>query len=262
MSLARGCAYVLGALSLSLASTTSLAQGSETDAVSDAGESDRVEETVVVASRTPDLIDQIGVSVTVLDQDAMRAFGYPDLGSLLDTQPGVTVTMDGGYGKAAAVRIRGEEGYRTRIVLDGINIADPSSPQISPRVEHLLSSGLSRVEILRGPQGLMWGADAGGVISMSTVDPQATTGASGFFEAGGDDFYQGSVNGSLVTDRVRASLSLSQLETEGINAREIDSVTPDRDGYENTTAHGALAVQLTDMIAVDFAATDISGENE
>ena len=87
-----------------------------------------IEETVVVASRAPDLIDQVGVSVTVLDQDAMRGFGYPDLGSLLDTQPGVTVTMDGGYGKAAAVRIRGEEGYRTRIVLDGINIADPSSP--------------------------------------------------------------------------------------------------------------------------------------
>ena len=138
----------------------------------------------MVASRTPDLIDQIGVSVTVLDQDAMRAFGYPDLGSLLDTQPGVTVTMDGGYGKAAAVRIRGEEGYRTRIVLDGINIADPSSPQISPRVEHLLSSGLSRVEILEEPQAFMWGADAGGVILMSTTDAQATTSASGFIEAG------------------------------------------------------------------------------
>ena len=66
----------------------------------------------------------------------------------------------------------------------------------------------------------------------------------------------------MVTDRVRASLSLSQLETEGINAREIDSVNPDRDGYENTTAHGALTVQLNDMIALDFAATDISGENE
>ena len=261
-SLVRGSAFALGALFLSLASATSLAQGSETEAANDNAANDRVEETVVVASRTPDLIDQIGVSVTVLDQDAMRAFGYPDLGSLLDTQPGVTVTMDGGYGKAAAVRIRGEEGYRTRIVLDGINIADPSSPQISPRVEHLLSSGLSRVEILRGPQGLMWGADAGGVILMSTTDAQATTGASGFIEAGGDDFYQGSVNGSLVMDRVRASLSLSQLEIEGINAREIDSVNPDRDGYENTTAHGALAVQLNEMIALDFAATDISGENE
>ena len=262
VSLARGSACGLGALFLSLASAITLAQGSETESANDDAAHDRVEETVVVASRTPDLIDQIGVSVTVLDQDAMRAFGYPDLGSLLDTQPGITVTMDGGYGKAAAVRIRGEEGYRTRIVLDGINIADPSSPQISPRVEHLLSSGLSRVEILRGPQGLMWGADAGGVILMSTNDAQATTGASGFFEAGGDDFYQGSLNGSLVTDRVRASLSLAQLETEGINAREIDSVNPDRDGYENTTAHGALTVQLNEMIALDFAATDISGENE
>ena len=262
VSLARGSAFGLGALFLFLASAVSLAQGEETESANDDATHDRVEETVVVASRTPDLIDQIGVSVTVLDQDAMRAFGYPDLGSLLDTQPGVTVTMDGGYGKAAAVRIRGEEGYRTRIVLDGINIADPSSPQISPRVEHLLSSGLSRVEILRGPQGLMWGADAGGVILMSTNDAQATTGASGFFEAGGDDFYQGSLNGSLVTDRVRASLSLAQLETEGINAREIDSVNPDRDGYENTTAHGALTVQLNEMIALDFAATDILGENE
>ena len=107
-------ACTISALYLTLASTISLAQGSETDIANDDDSNDRVEETVVVASRTPDLIDQIGVSVTVLDQDAMRGFGYPDLGSLLDTQPGVTVTMDGGYGKAAAVRIRGEEGI-TRV---------------------------------------------------------------------------------------------------------------------------------------------------
>ena len=52
--------------------------------------------------------------------------------------------IDGGYSEATAVRIRGEEDYRTRIVLDGINVADPSSPQISPRVEHLLSGDLAR----------------------------------------------------------------------------------------------------------------------
>ena len=40
--------------------------------------------------------------------------------------------MDGGYGKAAAVRIRGEEGYRTRIVLDGINMLTPLPPGQSP----------------------------------------------------------------------------------------------------------------------------------
>ena len=83
-------------------------------------------------------------------------------------------------GKAAAVRIRGEEGYRTRIVLDGRR---RPSPQISPRVEHLLSSGLSRVETLRAT-GLMWAADAGGVILMSTTDARSKTGLEGFLEAG------------------------------------------------------------------------------
>ena len=223
---------------------------------------DAIEETVVVASRAPDLIDQVGVSVSVLNLDAMRALGYPDLGSLLDTQPGVTVTMDGGYGKAAAVRIRGEEGYRTRIVLDGINIADPSSPQISPRVEHLLSSGLARVEILRGPQGLMWGADAGGVILMSTTDERSKTGLEGFLEAGGDDFYQGALSGVIATDTLRASLSLGQLKTDGINARDIDAVVADRDGYENTTAHGAMSYQLSEAVSLEIAATELSGDNE
>ena len=251
----RSTALLVWALS---GSCIAMAQDSSSSASADAGE---VEE-VVVSSRTPDLIDQIGVSVSVIDEDTMRSLAYPDLASLLDTQPGVTVTMDGGYGKAAAVRIRGEEGYRTRIVLDGINIADPSSPQVSPRIEHLVSSGLTRAEILRGPQGLLWGADAGGVILMSTTDAAAESGLGGFLEAGSDDFYQGAINGVLSTDQLTASVSLSQLETDGFNAREIDSVDPDRDGYENATAHGALSWAISDVMSLNFAATDISGDNE
>ena len=252
---ARPAALFIWALT---ASCFTIAQDATSDAPTDTSE---VEE-VVVSSRTPDLIDQIGVSVSVLDEAMMNSLGYPDLASLLDTQPGVTVTMDGGYGKAAAVRIRGEEGYRTRIVLDGINIADPSSPQVSPRIEHLVSSGLTRVEILRGPQGLLWGADAGGVILMSTTDALAESGVEGYLETGSDDFYRGAVNGVLRTDQLTASVSLSQLETDGFNAREIDSVDPDPDGYENTTLHGALSWAISDAISLNFAATDISGDNE
>ena len=251
----RSTALLVSALS---GSCIAIAQDSSSSTAADVGE---VEE-VVVSSRTPDLIDQIGVSVSLIDEDKIRSLAYPDLASLLDTQPGVTVTMDGGYGKAAAVRIRGEEGYRTRIVLDGINIADPSSPQVSPRIEHLVSGSLTRVEILRGPQGLLWGAEAGGVILMSTIDAAAESGFGGFLEAGSDDFYHGAINGVLSTDRLTASVSLSQLETDGFNAREIDNVDPDQDGYENTTVHGALSSAISDAISLNFAATDISGDNE
>jgi vitamin B12 transporter len=221
-----------------------------------------IEETVIVASRVADLTHQVGVSVSVLDRADIVSLGYPDLGSLLDTQPGVTVTMDGGFGKAAAVRIRGEEGFRTRIVLDGINIADPSSPQISPRIEHILSSELTRVEILRGPQGLLWGADAGGVVLMSTIDQAAQTGLDASVEIGGDEFGQAAIKGIYVGEQLTGTLSLATLESEGINARDSDNINPDRDGYENTTVHGAVDFELTETWSLKISATDIDGDNE
>ncbi|MGD2008343.1 MAG: TonB-dependent receptor plug domain-containing protein, partial [Cellvibrionales bacterium] len=130
------------------------------------------EETVVVASRVPTSLSNQGVSVSVIDRDELELRSYSDIADFLDLLPGVSTTRDGGLGKAAALRIRGEEGFRTRIILDGIDIADPSSPQISPRIEHLMAEGLERIEVLRGPQGLMYGADAGGVISLSSLQPR------------------------------------------------------------------------------------------
>ena len=221
-----------------------------------------IDETVVVASRVADLSHQVGVSVSVLDREDILSLGYPDLGSLLDTQPGVTVTMDGGFGKAAAVRIRGEEGFRTRIVLDGINIADPSSPQISPRIEHILASELTRVEILRGPQGLLWGADAGGVVLMSTIDQAATTGVDASVEIGGNEFGQAAIKGTYAGEQITGTLSVATLESEGINARDSDNINPDRDGYDNTTVHGAVDFRLTDAWSIKVSATDIDGDNE
>jgi vitamin B12 transporter len=240
-------------LGLFLTSNT-IAQTNETSAA--------IDETVIVASRVADLSHQVGVSVSVLDREDILSLGYPDLGSLLDTQPGVTVTMDGGFGKAAAVRIRGEEGFRTRIVLDGINIADPSSPQISPRIEHILGSELTRVEILRGPQGLLWGADAGGVVLMSTIDQAATTGLDASVEIGGNEFGQAAIKGTYAGEQITGTLSVATLESEGINARDSDNINADRDGYDNTTVHGAIDFRLTEAWSIKISGTDIDGDNE
>src|SRR5690606_23609218 len=74
----------------------------------------------------------------------------------------------GGPGKATNIRIRGEEGFRTLMIFDGMRLSDPSSTQVGPQVENLLTTGVGRVEILRGPQGLSYGADAGGVVNISS----------------------------------------------------------------------------------------------
>ncbi|NCZ63744.1 MAG: TonB-dependent receptor, partial [Cellvibrionales bacterium] len=136
--------------------------------------------------------------------------------------------------------MRGEEGYRTRVLLDGIDLSDPSSPQISPRIEHLLTEGIERIEILRGPQGLMYGADAGGVISLTSRQTSEGVDADLFVEVGEEDFTQLGINLSAGNDWIQGSVAWADMSTDGFNARPSDVDPADKDGYENQTLHGNL----------------------
>lgn len=228
----------------------------------DANAARELEETVIVASRVPTPLNRLGVSVTVTNRQTLELLGYSDVGDFLDLTPGVSVTRDGGPGKAAAVRIRGEEGFRTRIVLDGIDIADPSSPQVSPRIEHLLSEGLERIEILRGPQGLAFGADAGGVIAMTTRQPTSGLEANLAVEGGEYGFSRLGAFVAGGSERVSGALSVTELGTDGFNARTFDSVDADRDGYDNTTVHASGRLSPAEHWLVEGSLHAIDGENE
>ena len=105
---------------------------------------DKLEEIIVTSSRVPMPLREIGTSVSVITQEDISQRGFNALQDVLRTQPGIHVSNAGGPGGTSSLRIRGEEGFRTLMLLDGINISDTSSPQTGPRVEQLLSSGIQR----------------------------------------------------------------------------------------------------------------------
>ena len=220
-----------------------------------------LEEVVVTSSRIPMPLREVGTSISVVTQQEISELGFTSLYDVLRTQPGVSVTNTGGAGSAAALRIRGEEGYRTLVLLDGIDISDTSGPQVSPRFEQLMSSGVQRVEILRGPQGLMYGADAGGVVNISTIAP--TDGFGGEVSAEGGRYGSQQLAGNLGggNDTVDFNLSGTDFQTDGFNARTTDTVLKDDDGYDNRTANARLGYNATEQLRLSLVGRSVKGKN-
>ncbi len=220
------------------------------------------EEMVVTAHRTPVPAYRIGSSVSVLNATDIEAKGQVNVADLLRSVPGVAVSRNGGLGKATSLRIRGEEGYRTVVYVDGVKISDPTGTQISPRLAHLMSGDIESIEVLRGPQGMMYGADAGGVVNITTKQPTEALEGGLNLEAGRYDTQRisGALRGKL--DRLTYALSGSDFSTDGFNAMDNDTVLADDDGYDNRTYNARLGFQATDELRFDAIYRDVDAVNE
>jgi vitamin B12 transporter len=221
-----------------------------------------LEEVVVTSSRVPMTLRETGTSISVLLQEEIEQRGFLSLPEILRTQPSVAVSNNGGVGKVTSLRIRGEEGFRTMVLLDGIDVGDTSSPQVSPRLDQLLTAGIERVEILRGPQGLNYGADAGGIVSIRTNTPQDGLGGRLAAEAGrfGTQQLSGTIGGDF--GAADFMLNAARFETDGFNSRTDDTALRDDDGYDNTTLHGRAGWDASDTLRVEAAVRRVEGANE
>jgi vitamin B12 transporter len=220
--------------------------------------SERPEEIVVTSSIIPTPRREIGTAVSVLDGEAIELRGYESLADALRTQPGVGVTNSGGAGKSTTLRIRGEDGFRTLLIIDGVKAVDPSGTQAAPSFDSLISTpDLERVEILRGPQGFIYGADAGGVVNVITGTGSGELGGRVGIESGsyGTRKLDGMVEGGR--DAFDYVVSGTRFETDGFNAQTSDTVLRDDDGADNTTLHAKIGWNATDKLRVQLVARDI-----
>lgn len=222
----------------------------------------KLEEMVVTSSRVPMPLRQVGTSVSVVDSQDIEIRGFTSLASVLRYEPGINVTNNGGIGKATELGIRGERGFRTKVYIDGMDVTDTSTPQAGPNFAHLNSTGIERVEILRGPQGMMYGADAGGIVNISTRKAMKGNHGEVNAEYGRYDTYE--LNGSLstATEQADAILLVSRFKTDGFNTLTTDPDPQDEDGYKNTTIHARAGWNISDTLRAEVVGRDVEGKNE
>lgn len=225
----------------------------------------RVEERVVVtADRLPGDQDTIGSSVSVLDEQQIRAADSHWMPDLLAGLPGVVTAANGGTGGVASVFIRGTSSNHALVLVDGIKVNSPTTGGYD--FSKLAILDVERVEVVRGPQGALYGSQAlGGVIQIFTRRPEGRLRADLGLRAG--SFSTRSARAWLGTaeQRVDWSLGLQAFATDGISAAAADRGALEADGHRSVTADARAGLKASSKLRLDAfgrgfdARTEIDG---
>lgn len=215
---------------------------------------------VVTALRTPVEDSRVSSSVTVLEDEAIQAAQTLAVTDILLRTPGVTIARNGGYGTSTSLRIRGADDGGTVLVVDGMRLADPSATAGGANFTNLFIDDAERIEILRGPQSILWGSNAiGGVVNVVTRRAKKPLEGSFAVEAGSNNTVSARVGAGGTSELVDWRVSGSRFYTDGISAR---SNGTEDDGYRRTSASGTAKLKFAPDVSLDLRGywSDARGE--
>ncbi len=222
-------------------------------------------EIVVTANRTKSDKAKVGSTVETVSSKDIKQQSLPTVQDYLAQEPGVSISSQGGIGQETTLIVRGADKKYVKTLWNGIDLSDASAPQVQVSPEHLLVGGVNNIEILKGSQSTLYGADAvAGVIGISTL---------GDFEEGiryivsGEAGSFGTFRGHLGTqaalsDGSRFAAGVTGLTTDGISAADARNGNTERDGYDNVTVSLAGEKVLDQYLTAFGALLYIDSESE
>jgi vitamin B12 transporter len=149
--------WVIGGLGVALAVMMAAGPVSAQEKTEPAPKVEELDPVVITATKTPTPVGQTGSSVTVLDEATIRRREQTDVLQILRDVPGVSLIQTGSRGTQTSLFTRGGNSDMNLILFDGMkanlggggfDFADTTTV------------GLRRVEMVRGPQSALYGADA------------------------------------------------------------------------------------------------------
>ncbi len=246
---------LIGALALSLALGIVPARAQTTSEPDITTEDAEV--IVVTATRLPTELGRVGSSISVISAEDLAQQQTRFITDVLQTTPGLSVSQFGPRGTASTVRLRGQGGEGTLVLIDGIEVSDPSRAQTAFDFSQALAGTIDRIEVLRGSQSVLYGGDAvGGVINILSPRGRGEVSGSVLAEYGSFDSVLASANlqGGLLNDRFGYALNLQYFDTEGFSAADEDLPgNTEAEAYDNLSSGGRFDFALTDHIALKAA---------
>ena len=208
-----------------------------------------LEEIIVTAQKREQDISDVGISITAYSGQQLKQLGITSTLQLDDMVPGLMVT-DFGSGTTTQFTIRGSA---------QLDFADHQEPPVAVYSDGIYNSymggiafsffDIDRIEVLRGPQGTLFGRNAtGGLVHVISNKP--TRENEGYLELTGGEFGQIRGEGVLsgpIGDTLSGRLSLAYENTDGYQENRIG---PDVNDVDNFSGRAQLLFEPNDDLSV------------
>ncbi len=265
---------------LLMASTAIIFPGFAFHANANEAKTFEIEEVVVTASRRTESLQNTALSVATVNPEQFAIGGLTRLSDILDYTPGVFYS-GGSTPTANSITMRGISNLTAAptvgVYIDDVPIGSGNSQAAGATLAlDVMLADMERVEVIKGPQGTLYGASSmGGLMRYITRDP-ATDEFSGsaatdlsFTKGGGfNQKYSGRISAPIVRDKLGISVSGYYQDNSGFIDRipaAVSGAAEDVNGFETFGVMSKLAANLSDRFTASLMVlhteTEFNGTN-
>lgn len=220
---------------------------------------------VYTASKSLVSATNVTDNATIITSEELSLKGITTVVEALNTIPGISFASNGGVGKSASVSMQGMSNKYTLLMVDGVRYNDPSNTS-GADFSHILVGDIERIEVIKGAQSGVWGADAAsGVINIITKNAQNGTHGTAGMEVGSYGHKSGNISLSHKTDKFDVMLSVQRVVEDGFTTsapwkKDIDLY--EDDGYRNTTVNLKAGYWIDENNRIEAGYHDINAFNQ
>ena len=182
---------------------------------------DKLLRILITPNRFQTKLNQTASNIIVIDKTDIENSNSNSLSEILDSQAGISSGNQGGVGQTSSYFIQGFEKKYISILIDGVSYADNTATQSETYLNSISLDEIERIEILKGPQGAIYGSSAaGGVISIITKG-NSKKGMNTSFQSniGSYGTASSTLNTGYSAEKWDLNLSVNGLHSDGFSAK-------------------------------------------
>ncbi|WP_151950189.1 TonB-dependent receptor [Aliarcobacter butzleri] len=221
-----------------------------------ANETTKLEEIKVSANKMEENIQDVPQSITVIDEETIEQKGIKNISDVIKEVPNMNIMANTGMGTTTSFRGLNASMFTNNnpvvIYIDGVPYYDRFD--FNPSL-----ANVEQIEVLRGPQGTLYGKDAiGAVINITTKSPSNEWHGNIGAEYGNDNTYTTKINtsGAIINNKLFAGINGSYNHSDGWITNHYPGMKEDANEKNDRKTSGFLLYKPTDELSAKLTLAD------